>query len=326
MNTKYKLWFCTVLFTLFITPTQLKAITIEELARICETMESAIHDISLEYEWRVVPPWTQEETEAEMQIPMLEVKDGIRKIKLCASGFKIKPGEKRPFVEGPQKWFTEETSVISYRAESWNNLTLESFNGKLYKKLNIDDQPNESLDGIIAKDVNNYHPSFILSPIGFSILRTGLSRVTDRVPLSIMLKEKNLVKIQIGNKNVNGFSTMVIDFLQEYTKQTVMRVYFSVDHGYTPVRFEYINGEGTSNDTTLTIDVHSLEQVADGLWFPSSGTISSSDEERINIYQATGKIFANQGLKDENFDIEFPLGTKVYDAINDIEYTIKENS
>ncbi|MFA5422835.1 MAG: hypothetical protein WC374_03155 [Phycisphaerae bacterium] len=293
-----------------------------DIINAVSTMESTMQDISVEYEWRVVPPWSKEEAEAEMNMPMLQIKDGIRKVKLSISGFEIKTGKKRPFIEGPKRWFIEEASIISDQAENWNNLTLESFNGVFYKKLNIDDRAN-NFDGIIVTDLNNYHPSLILSPIGFSVLRTGLSDVTDHTPLSVMLKEKNLVRLQKDKKNINGFDTVAVDFLQEYTKQVVMRIYFSVNHGFTPVRFEYINGYGTPKEQITRFDVNSLEQVADNLWFPSSGTISSSDDERINVYQATGKILVNQGLKDEDFDIEFPAGTRVYDKIRNKEYVVK---
>jgi len=301
---------------------QLNAISVDKLAVICEKMESTIHNISVEYEWRVVPPWTKEEAEAELNMPTLQIKDGIRKVKLSISGFEIKTGEKRPFIKGPERWFIEEATIISDQVENWSNLTLESFNGVFYKKLNIDERVN-NFGGIISTKLNNYHPSFILSPIGFSILRTGLSNVTGRTPISAMLKEKDLVKLQANSKNINGFDTVVVDFLQEYTKQVIMRVYFSVDHGFTPVRFEYINGYGTPKEQVTRFDVNSLEQVANGLWFPSGGTISSSDKERINTFQATGKILVNQDLKDEDFDIEFPRGTKVYDRRQDKEYVVK---
>ena len=33
--------------------------------------------------------------------------------------------------------------------------------------------------------------------------------------------------------------------------------------------------------------------------------------------------FVNQGLTDEHFDIDFPVGTKVHDEIKDTKYIVK---
>lgn len=71
-------------------------------------------------------------------------------------------------------------------------------------------------------------------------------------------------------------------------------------------------------------DVNSLQEVQKGLWFPSSGLITSSDPNyRINGFCAIGKILVNQGLKDKDFDIKFPPGTTVIDEITGKMYTIK---
>jgi len=73
----------------------------------------------------------------------------------------------------------------------------------------------------------------------------------------------------------------------------------------------------------LHIDVESLEQVADGLWFPSAGVIRVTDTERVNLFYTTKPIKVNQGLTKEDFQIKFPQGTEVHDAINDKEYTVE---
>jgi len=66
-----------------------------------------------------------------------------------------------------------------------------------------------------------------------------------------------------------------------------MRVYFSVDHGYTPVKFEHMRGP---NKVAATVSVVSLEEVAEGVWFPASGTITKPDSDRVHAYQAIGPI------------------------------------
>jgi hypothetical protein len=153
-----------------------------------------------------------------------------------------------------------------------------------------------------------------------------MTGVIDNKPLSAILRQyKELVRLDNTITKVNGFNTIRADFLQEQTKQVCIRIFFSVDHGYTPVRYEYVN-KGMPD---LTFEVSSLEKVAEGLWFPSSGLISgsgivsSSGEERVNGFQIISKILVNQGLTDEHFDIEFPPGTEVRDEIKDLEYVVK---
>jgi hypothetical protein len=325
MNVKFQLSLFIGFISLITTPTLIKAVTVDELSAACQVIESSLQDISIEYDWRVVPPWTHEEAEAEMQMPMLEVKDGLRHFNLLVSGFEIKQGTKRSSLTGPEKWLIQQSAIITTEdGNSWSDLSQESYDGTSYKKLSIGGWPTETRNGIIEADPNKYRPELILSPVGFSVFRTALSNVTNKTPLSAMLREQNLVILHPETRQVNGFDTVCVDFLQEYTKQVVGRIYFSIDHGYTPVRYEYINGFGTPNEKMLTVDVFSLEQVDDGLWFPSSGTISSSNENRINMFQTIGKIIVNQGLENEDFDIKFPTGTRVYNKINDTEYVIKE--
>ena len=147
-----------------------------------------------------------------------------------------------------------------------------------------------------------------------------MSNVTDKLPLSVILRRhKELVRLDNNVEKVNGFNTIRADFLQEWTKQVCIRVCFSVDHGYTPVRYEYIS----KGKPGLTFDVGALEQVAEALWFPSSGLIKTTDSERMDGFQTIGKIVVNQGLTHEYFDIDFPPGTEVRDEIRDLEYVVK---
>ena len=101
-----------------------------------------------------------------------------------------------------------------------------------------------------------------------------------------------------------------------------MRVYFSVDHGYTPIRYEYMSG--LEPKVSLTIDVHSLQKVAPGLWFPSEGVVIDPEDDHLEAYIATDKITVNQGLTDKHFDIDFPLGTKVWNGITGVKYVVEE--
>ncbi|HIJ67196.1 MAG TPA: hypothetical protein HPP51_02795, partial [Planctomycetes bacterium] len=126
-------------------------------------------------------------------------------------------------------------------------------------------------------------------------------------------------------RQVDGFNTIRADllthFLYEGSRLVYMRVYFSVDHGYTPVKFEHMKGRGLF--VALSANVEFLEEVAKGVWFPNSGTFTVPCSDRVSTYQATGPIIVNQGLTDEDFDIDFPVDTKVHDEIQDKKYTVK---
>jgi len=294
------------------------AITVEKLADICEAMESAIVDVSMEYEWYVEPPMTVED--------------------IAGTGMLIDKGHPkyqwstaRPF--GERVRFISSTTIMNAEGDSWDSVTKKSYNGEFGKNVwisrTLDGALRTTPDGIITKS-KSFMPSLILSPLGFSVLRLSFSKVADNVPLSAVLRE--LARVDNTVAKVNGFNTIRADFLirsddPKTNKRVYLRVYFSVDHGYTPIRYEHIRlGRPESGKPEIvagTIEVDSLEQVAEGLWFPSGGTISSPDDKQMNVYRATSKIVVNQGLTDEDFDIEFPPGTKVRDEIRDTEYIVK---
>lgn len=289
------------------------AITVERLADICEAMESAIVDISLEYEWYVEPPRTVEDIAG---TGMLMVK-GHRRHQWSTA---------RPFADRVRT--VESATIMNAEGDSWNSVTKKSYNGKFGKNvwisLTLDGVLRTTPDGIITKS-KSFMPSLILSPLGFSVLRLSFSKVADNQPLSVVLRK--LGRLDNAVMKINGFNTIRADVLQEVTKQVVLRIYFSVGHGYTPIRYEHIRlGRPESGKLEIvagTIEVNSLEEVAKGLWFPSGGTISSPDDKQMNGYRAISEIVVNQGLTDEDFDIEFPPGTKVRDEIRDTEYIVK---
>jgi hypothetical protein len=280
------------------------AITVEKLADICEAMESAIIDISMQYEWYVEPPMTVED--------------------IAGTGMLINKGHPkyqwttaRPF--GERVLFISSTTIMNAEGDSWDSVIKQSYNGKIAKHLQIE---KSTLDGVV------HSKPYMIGPTPmefFSVLRLSMSKPMENIPLSAWLRDKEFVQLDNTVEKIDGFNTIRADFLTHTNdpnanKMVYLRVYFSVEHGYTPVRYEH--GIPKSNNI-LTFEVNSLEQVAEGLWFPSSGTISSPDDKRMNVYRATSKILVNQGLADGDFDIEFPPGTKVRDEIRGTEYIVK---
>lgn len=319
MKAKDNFWFYIMAFLLLLglVPPAM-AFTVDELADICEEMEFAIVDISLEYEWYNIPPWTIEEVEREMGMEMLVHKDGLRRFKLSAAGLLSNTDPNDPNSSLPDRLLLEtSTTIMDKRGNTWDEVTRASYDGKIAKYLQIGGWPREVRTGGISYKKRFFMLPVNLTPIGFSVLRFRFSKVTDSKSLPFVLRK--LGRLDNNIEKINGFNTIRADLLQEWTKQVCIRVYFSVDHGYTPVKYEFMRG----GKPDLTIEVHSLEQVAEGLWFPSSGVINCTDSERVDAYQATSKVLVNQGLTEKDFDIKFPPGTKVHDEIKDLEYVVK---
>ncbi len=322
MNTKPFCFYIIALFLLLARVPAAPAVTAEQLADICEAMESAIVDISLEYEWYNIPPWTLEETPPEIRMKVAIPKDGLRRFKLSAAGLLSNRDPNDPNSAFPNRLLLEESvTLINEHGDTWDSVIKGSYNGKIAKYIEIRAGRNPS-GGISHK--KRFILPMTLTPIGFSVLRLSMCKPMANVPLSAWLRDKEFVRLDNAIEKVNGFNTIRADLLQEQTKNVYLRIYFSVDHGYTPVRYEHMSGGKPGfEQVPLAFEVHSLEQVSEGLWFPSSGLISSADDKRADGFQVIGKILVNQGLTDEDFDIEFPPGTKVQDEIKGVKYVVK---
>jgi hypothetical protein len=301
-------------------PPYVSAITNQQLADICQVMESAIIDVSVEYEWYNIPPWTHEEAEQEMGVPVLASKDGISRHKISISRSYDANDPNRILFN---KFLFEESAVMSTKnGDSWNNIFKQSYNGTVGKSLDIGGTPRQVVSGRISYKKPDI--SIILTPLGFSVLRFALNPNTSDMPLSYILRRDDLAKSDDTVQMVNEFRTVRVDFLREKSDRVIIRVYFSIDNGYTPVKYEYMRGAPDQNNIpTLSVEVHSLEKVREGLWFPTSGLITGIEKKHDDGFQTTALVIINQGLKDEFFDIQFPPGTNVQDDINNRQYVVK---
>jgi hypothetical protein len=294
------------------------AVTIDELAGICEKMESAITDISLEYEWYADSSLTLEQHLEYISGKGLLVDVGIPRFRFSAarslSSREPNDPNRPPF---DRVLFEGSRTVMNEHRNTWDSLRKISFNGKMGKSLQVGGWTREKSEGVISSEKPNV--SVVgPTPIEYFSIHT-VKRITDNGPLSVMLRRKGFSRVDNTIQEINGFNTICAELLTKDGKLTYLRIYFSLDHGYTPVRYEFIS----SGKPNGAFDVQSLQKVAEGLWFPSSGLISRPDSEEINVYQTIGEIAVNQGLTAEDFDIEFPVGTKVHDEIQGREYIVK---
>jgi len=279
----------------------------KELADICEAMENAIRDLHVEYETVIEPPITQKELKG----TIFGAPEGAVKYDWIAA---------RPFAE--KSLSIKNESVLDGNGNISNCVNKQSSDGQICKYLQITD-PNAvhpKIEGIITKR-KNFVVHLPETPLDFMIVR--YQEEPFNFSLSKALREKEeWVEIDDTIKKVNGFNTICLTLCMEGIKTPegkkipVEHIYFSVDHGYTPVKFEvmYRKGPGSS------VNVTELEKVQQGLWFPKSGYRDfAGDKEdlftnRIIRYKAA-KIEINQGFTEKDFDILFPPGTKVNDEI-----------
>ena len=288
------------------------AITTEELANICQAMESAFKDISVEHEWGVPRPSTDEPS-----IPGALMSKGPTKRQWST---------KHPF---DQRSLTiEHETVINERGDSFESTIMQSYNGQTAKHLVSggllpNGTPVEISRGTITER-RHFMPPANQTPLAFSVLR--LSYVNDNpVPLSDRLRRSALVHLDDVTRQINGFNAIRVDLLVDTPliepKPPEIRVYFSVDHGYTPIKYEAMSFSPTGSEPSFVVDINELTEVSKGLWFPSSGSMTSVQTNLINTYRATN-IVVNQGLTDSDFDITFSPGTKVSNEITGLRYVV----
>ncbi|MBE3144732.1 MAG: hypothetical protein IMZ61_12555 [Planctomycetes bacterium] len=308
------------------------SITIDELVDKCQLAESAIQDVSLEYEYYVIPPSTLEEAQKEIGAELVGVyKDGIVRHKLSSARF-FETNDVNSF-HSPYRWriLSERSgTIIAEKGASWDDLTKESYDGQIYKKSTVGGWHTSEKSGLISeRHWEDSRGNVLLSPIGFSILRFEVER--ERVLLSTLLRQKAIKnQVRIGNsaEKIGDFNTICVEVLLQLESRQVpvRRVYFSIQHNYTPVKYEYLNPTKEGFKLSHTVEVQSVQSVGDGLWFPSSGIIQDGESPKAYGFRATSKIVVNKGLKKEDFNIEFQPGTKVSDQIAGREYTVKEET
>jgi len=325
MGGKYRVCFY-VIFSFFLLsfPLTTAAITIDELADICKKMESSIVDISIEYEWRYETALSMEDQLEEAAERDILWDTGYTTCKLSAARSLSGKDPNSPVFD--RIYLESSTTFIDPNNEDvWDGTTKISYDGEVTRHFTLDERAKSAPDATIAKgeEFEDYIVSLKLSPVGFSVFRQGIRHPDDTMLLADILREKKeFAHLDNTITKVNGFNVICVSLLTEVEpeKQIVYcRIYFSVDHGYTPVGYEFMAGKRLA----FAFDVISLEEVSEGLWFPSSGVISSPDEESKNSYRTISKILVNQGLADKDFKIEFPAGTRVYDKIIDRDYVVK---
>jgi len=275
-------------------------LTLDHLADICEAMEAALVNVHVSYEWYVEPAPVLEDVRGSSMI----ITVGHSKCELLVS---LPTEEVR---------ITNSADYVNGNGDAWHQTMASSFDGKISTQLSISDFPIQYSRATIDKG-KRFIPPLNATPLGFSILKFQLGD-NKQPPLSVRLRQDQaLIHLEKGVV-CNGFKCVRIDFLQPRVLRRHQSVYFSVDHGYAPVRYEFINGV----EVSYTANVKALQPVQKGLWFPSSGVLESKDSP-INVYEAQSPIIVNAQISNKDFEIVLPAGTKVNDRVKGKNYMVE---
>ena len=259
-----------------------------ELQQVIEAMEAAYVDISVDYTMYRDP------------LPRVEEIAG-KGLLIAISKKQYTFSTARPFSD--RSLSSLKVTLMTEHGDTFDSESRESYNGSVAKHLSIGGWPTSSSRGTITKRKDFMPISSGVTPLRFSVFY----RYPDEV-LSEMLKNE-LCKTNSQMVKINDCNSISVEFLIP-SGPVYRRIYFSVDHDYTPVRFEAING----GKVVFSIDVFKFQEVSKGLWFPVKGQTKAQGSERINVYEAK-TVIVNQGLTVKDFDFEFPPGTRIRDEV-----------
>jgi len=314
--------------------------TIDDLADICEAMESSITDVCVEYTWEVQPSRRSEDPRGTDHArtpkyawkihpsPKTESAGGVD------YGTAVGPETRtwmatRPF--GEKYLSSGKASVLGADGASFEITTMDARNSTVAKHLMSHTwlsgmgQGGES-QGSVSRTSARAYP-LGQTPLAFSILRLSVDH--DKTALSGRLRKDGFVDFNEAVQKINECSAVCASLLIDAPtipgahKQPYLRVYFSTDHAYTPVRYEYLSPGRSGPRLNFIVDVNSLTEVAKGVWFPTSGSLVPADSNEVrNVYKAS-TVVVNSGLKEEDFTFEFPPGTQVHDEIAGVRYVVR---
>lgn len=268
--------------------------SLEDLQEIIAAMESSILDVTVEYEWYSDPPMT---------VADIAGTSNWRNVSRQHSVLSTA----RPFSE--RSLFSTVVDVENERGDKLTANERSSYNGEVAKHLSLSGQIP---DGTITKR-KDFMPSWQVSPMAFSILAFYPELLSEQ-----LRQRKEDFRLEDGIRKVNGFDTICLDFLAKNGKP-YRQVYLSVDHGYAPVRLAYVSP--IDGSVAASKEILELREIAKGIWFPVRGTVPDSN----NVYEAK-KVQVNRGLTKDDFDIQFPPGTRVVDEILGLEYVIQPSA
>lgn len=194
------------------------------------------------------------------------------------------------------------------------------YHNQIFRQIEVSDQTNPP-HGVIAQepppdmDIN-------LTPLGFTIFHRCLGG-EGRSLLDILKKanDPNIVlSLDPVVTEVNGYDSIKLTWSREWISKKLIKlmdIHFSLDHDCSIVRMSYYNADGI----ILEYNVRKFRSIGDGLWFPIECEIRNSAGD-INKISVTD-VQVNPILDENEFELEFPPGTRVTDTITGKRYTVR---
>jgi hypothetical protein len=299
---------------------------INELTEIFEALEASIQDFYVEFEQYRDPPYTVED---------------ISKFVFGAASVsnKIQWAGARPFRD---RYLVIDSGDWMDKDKKWHEVRKQSCNGNVAKQLTVTTKNagrNSPQTYGIIQQIGSLNLHLSLLPEYYTFFNLP-SRPFNNYTLSKILRERpEWVDIDDSIQIAGEYNTRRLDLyriLKNSLERTLFAcIYFSADHGYTPVKFEV----WTAGEVQYCAEITELQQISGGLWYPRSvrsfdtysysGCCGLPERDRntptdVLIYQVS-KILVNQGLSQDNFDIKFPPGTEVNDMTQDIQYIVSSD-
>lgn len=274
------------------------AIDVAELRDILVAQEESIEDISIEYTRTHEPPMTKDDVAGTTHLYSI----GPVKEKLVTA---------RPFSE---RRLTEVNVHLSdQHGREFDSFTKMSFDGRVVKHLTIGGWPRTATDGTITKRTSFVGP-LCLSPLRFTIFRDSPENIVEAI-----FEHPEVFRISDSEEVINGYETVCLELVRNGF--VPRKYYFSPTHGYALVRLVH-----TRDDVVrFGFDAFELKQLENGFWFPMKGVIIDNEDDRKQVY-VVNKVKVNQGLTAEDFDFEFPVGTRIINEIANTQYIVEADS
>lgn len=284
-------------------------INLEKLAEICTRYEKYFNSIMVEYTYTAPEP--SEEHLEDWKRGELLLFTGPQTILFTAE----KPFDKKFRFIQALRFDTLQGLKDVYGCRTYN--------GRVFREYYIED-PNEPPRGTLQKDPHEDPMTMINNtPLGYTIFhRCDFSlSVLDLLNLYRKNHDPNLLfSLDPAVTKVNGFDAIELSCSVKWPTgkmQKMFGMYFSLEHNYAAVRIIYYNGD----KVILEYNVMKLTPIGDEFWFPIECTVLYSDGTSSRITVTDVRV--NQPIEEQEYELEFPPGTKVNDTITGKQYTIK---
>jgi hypothetical protein len=274
---------------------------LQKLLERCERQES-ISTIRVKYTFSVSGPNVGKIEESDLlltgkQSAFLAAKKPFDKTFLLIQAQRLEDSRKKPFQ------FT-----------IW-----KAYHNRIYREIQVSDQTNIP-SGLIAQELPP-DMDMNLTPLGFTVFHRCLGGKGQTLLDILRTSDPNFVlSLAPVPVKVNGCDSVKLTCSRQWISNKwikLMDIYFSLEHDDSIVRISYYNAD----QITLEYNVRKFRSIGDGLWFPTECEFRSSNAD-INTISVT-EVDVNSILDEKEFELEFPPGTRVKDAITGKHYTVK---